>query len=84
MVSSELSTNFLSHFLNICNIVQNVITFNTDNGVKVNNGVITARRAGEYTATITHKEDSTKQATIDFKIYLKSFGAPNNIYIFII
>ena len=51
------------------------ITFNTDNGVKVNNGVVTARRAGEYTATITHKEDSTKQATVDFKIYLKFWTA---------
>ena len=56
------------------------ITFNTDNGVKVNNGVITARRAGEYTATITHKEDSTKQATVDFKIYLKSFQLDATTY----
>ena len=56
------------------------IEFDTDNGVRVNAGVITAWRAGEYTATITHKEDNTKQAVLDFQIYLKSFQLDATTY----
>ncbi len=46
------------------------IAFDTTNGVKINDdGTITARRTGEYTATITLKEDTSKFAALEFTIY---------------
>ena len=50
------------------------ITFDTTNGVKVNDdGSITARRVGTYTATLSLKEDSTKSSSVEFSVYKKSF-----------
>ena len=50
------------------------ITFDTTNGVKKNNdGSITARRVGTYTATLTLKEDSTKTLSLEFTVYKSSF-----------
>lgn len=50
------------------------ITFDTTNGVKINSdGSITARRVGEYTATLTLKEDSTKTISLEFSVYKSSF-----------
>jgi hypothetical protein len=50
------------------------ITFDTTNGVKVNDdGTITARRVGTYTATLSLKEDSTKSSSVEFSVYKKSF-----------
>ena len=46
------------------------IAFDTSNGVKVNNdGTITARRAGSYTATLSLKEDSSKFIVLEFTVY---------------
>ena len=46
------------------------VAFDTSNGVKVNNdGTITARRAGSYTATLSLKEDSSKFITLEFTVY---------------
>ncbi len=50
------------------------ISFDTSNGVKVNaDGSITARRTGDYTATLTLKEDSSTFVSVEFSVYKSSF-----------
>ena len=49
------------------------VTFDTTNGVKVNeDGTITARRVGNYTATLSLKEDSSKFVALEFAVYKSS------------
>ena len=49
------------------------VTFDTTNGVKVNDdGTITARRVGNYTATLSLKEDSSKFVVLEFSVYKSS------------
>lgn len=50
------------------------VEFDTTNGVRVNaDGTFTARRVGDYTATLSLKEDSSKVIAVEFSIYKSSF-----------
>ncbi len=50
------------------------IAFDTTNGVRVGkDGTITARRTGEYTVTLSVKEDPSLYIAIEFVIYKSSF-----------
>lgn len=50
------------------------ITFDDEYAVKFNDdGTITARRNGEYTVTLSLKEDTSKWIALDFKVYKSSF-----------
>ena len=51
------------------------ITFDDQYAVKFNDdGTITARRNGEYTVTLSLKEDTSKNIALDFKVYKSSFA----------
>ena len=51
------------------------ITFDDEYAVKFNDdGTITARRNGEYTVTLSLKEDTSKNIALDFKVYERKWA----------